>query len=74
MPSKKYGAPLFTVANHLPAYCNKCHYKGTVGATETCDYLLQTRRRRPGPVGKGCTVRKEKTGCEKNWNQQICLQ
>lgn len=73
MQKPKRTEPLFTVANHLPVHCDGCRYKGTVGATETCDYLLQTGRRRPCPVGKGCTVRKEKTGCEKNWNRQISL-
>lgn len=37
------------------APCNGCDFLGL--STLTCDYILLTKKRRPCPPGKGCTVK-----------------
>lgn len=52
----------------MPSKCDKtcraCVYsqKALIGSAGEywCEYILETKRRRPCPAGKGCTVRRTK--------------
>ncbi len=46
--------------SELGTYCKGCAYLGDTYGGKSCDYLYITGRRRPCPVGKGCTVRARK--------------
>lgn len=41
--------------SELGAYCKGCDHLKPTGSGKTCDYMLDTGRRRPCPAGEGCT-------------------
>ena len=52
------------------SYCRCCIYRarfpiGGEGNGVMCNYLLMTKKRRPCPAGKACTVKKTKRAAKK---------
>ena len=41
--------------SELGTYCKGCDHLKPTGSGKTCDYMLDTGRRRPCPAGEGCT-------------------
>ena len=41
--------------SELGTYCKGCDHLKPTGGGKTCDYMLDTGRRRPCPAGEGCT-------------------
>lgn len=58
--------------------CAGCIYRGITGGEWTCDYLLITGHRRPGPFGAGCMVKTTENGVPEamrttKWDQKRAM-
>lgn len=61
-PKAKKAKPEPTVASSCP---KDCHYRGWIGGTPCCDYILVEGNPRPCGIGKNCTVYVKKKRTQK---------